>query len=216
MKKKVDHREEHHTDSLETQRQRMAQWSCVHREQVLFFFGREKVLPGEIFVKKRGSVSITTDQSTSCILGLNQPLAFVQRHQDAIMPWSKKNTERKEKKKPTRCQIKVSYDYERHQEGSGESHIFPGEAVVRPGAGNKKNMINVCADPRPGWGWHTHSASGCISTGLQRGVKVFCLQLWSILLLLHSDGCFRPDVSTLIYSAAKWLSRSRCSHPSVA
>lgn len=57
------------------------------------------MLPGEIFVKKRGSVSITTDQSTSCILGLNQPLAFVQRHQDAIMPLSKKNTERKEKKK---------------------------------------------------------------------------------------------------------------------
>lgn len=58
------------------------------------------MLPGEIFVKKRGSVSITTDQSTSCILGLNQPLAFVQRHQDAIMPWSKKNTERKGKKTP--------------------------------------------------------------------------------------------------------------------
>lgn len=37
----------------------------------------------------------------------------------------------------------MSYDYERHQEGSGESHIFPGEAVVRPGAGNKKIWLMI-------------------------------------------------------------------------
>lgn len=63
---------------------------------------------------------------------------------DIKMPsclWAKKTLKEKKKKKPTRCQIKVSYDYERHQEGSGESHIFPGEAVVRPGAGNKKTWL---------------------------------------------------------------------------
>lgn len=66
-------------------------------QRAVFFNVREKVLPGGIFVREKGSVSITTDQSMFYILG-HQAFASVLRSQNAIIHWSRTHQAMKNKK----------------------------------------------------------------------------------------------------------------------